>query len=459
MQADLIPQGQHAASHGHTPIVQFFINVQILANTNKEQAAILFGMLYALIIWVFSAISLIVAVLFYLLFLWHHVPDSDGSLTHYCRRKIDSRLHKIVMVKVNKALAKEDKFRARQDTKARLNGEGPANSKLQPTLPILDSEESGSIKRQPTVPVLDTGQAIETPILSRRTTLRGDLTSPVPREPTLPDIFGNPHRPRPPSRNTTQSSLHSSTSESSNAPLVGSASEMGYGGYGRGYSRPPPSCLGSKHTFHSQRPRPGQNFTCTSQDTQRLVSSGPRVGSPSRQKTDMSGRMMPASYASSQPPGRKPMPYDLSMIPSGRRPSEPGGLNRRPTQEYEMYPPSPTNGASRPQGNGYIPFDPVAQSTLPRAEPTQMSNHPAGPPPARNFTLPHRPPQADYFGPQPVPVRRSGTAPIQQTAAYDDSIIDAYADTSEYPVPPYRPATAGPAGEHKGPKRYVPPRF
>lgn len=57
MQADLVPTGQHSASDGHTPIVQFFVNVQILANKDREQAAILFGMLFTLIIWLFSALS------------------------------------------------------------------------------------------------------------------------------------------------------------------------------------------------------------------------------------------------------------------------------------------------------------------------------------------------------------------------------------------------------------------
>ena len=70
MKANLIPVGQHAASQGHTPIAQFFVNVQILADADKQQAVILFGMLFTLVIWVFTAFGLILACLFYVIFLW-----------------------------------------------------------------------------------------------------------------------------------------------------------------------------------------------------------------------------------------------------------------------------------------------------------------------------------------------------------------------------------------------------
>lgn len=107
MQLNLIPEGEHAATDGRAPVLQFFVNVGILADSSPEQAVILFGMLFTLIIWVISAISLLIAVVLYLLFLFHHIPSADGGLSGYCRRKINGRMEKIVKVKVDKALKKE----------------------------------------------------------------------------------------------------------------------------------------------------------------------------------------------------------------------------------------------------------------------------------------------------------------------------------------------------------------
>jgi hypothetical protein len=132
MQLSLVPKGDHGVSAGHTPIIQFFVNVGVLADSNKEQAVILFGMLWTLLIWVISMLQLIIAVILYLVFLWHHIPSADGSLTKYCRRKINGRLERIVKAKVDKAIAKETAIRVRQQVK-----EGGSDFKRQPTLPDL----------------------------------------------------------------------------------------------------------------------------------------------------------------------------------------------------------------------------------------------------------------------------------------------------------------------------------
>ncbi|KAL8940839.1 MAG: hypothetical protein Q9216_002591 [Gyalolechia sp. 2 TL-2023] len=140
MQADLVPAGDHAAKDGRSAASQFWVNIGILASDNREQAAILFGMLFTLIIWIISVVSLLVACIFYVTFLWHHIPRSDGSLTRYCRRKIDTRLSKIVSVKVNKALARHDILRAREAGRT-PSGERPPQVKRQPTIPIVDDDE------------------------------------------------------------------------------------------------------------------------------------------------------------------------------------------------------------------------------------------------------------------------------------------------------------------------------
>ncbi len=450
MRADLVPTGSHAAKDGHTPIVQFFVNVQILADTKKEQAAILFGMLFTLVIWVFTALSLMLAVIFYIVFLWHHIRE--GSLSKYCRRKIDSRLHKIVMVKVNKALEKDIKVRGKQEG----NGSGPSK---------LDEH----VRRQPTLPDLLSGPSQEIPPVSRQTTqtefspfesrpstpLNDQSAKTLPMEPTIPNVFAAAHRPQPPSRATTQSSLHSNISFGDDAPLMASAGAMGYGRPG---SRNAPSRMDSADSLPHSRPPPSRSFTGSSQGTQRSFNpSAPRMGPPSRTNTDMSGRTAPAAYTA-HPEARKPMPRDMSFSGGPGRPAGPTPLSRRPTQEYEMQTQPPMNWPDGPPNNsGYVAFNPNAQSTRRPGYPNTATPL-SGQPPTRNFTLPHRPPQNDSFGSDTSVPQRSGTAPILESASFDNRPGRAYGGPwqppSAHPIQ-YRPATAGPNGQ-RGP---VPPRF
>lgn len=104
-------------------ILKFFKNIGILADKEKQQALILSGMVFTLVIWIFGALSLILAVLFYLLFLWHYIPDADGGLSGYCERKINTRLAQIVSVKVNKAIEEEERKRHKADARALAKGQ------------------------------------------------------------------------------------------------------------------------------------------------------------------------------------------------------------------------------------------------------------------------------------------------------------------------------------------------
>jgi hypothetical protein len=99
-------------------------------------------MLFTLIIWAFAAFGLILACLFYVIFLWHHIPSLDGTLARYCRRKVDKRLAQIVGVKIKRAIEREDRQR---------NGDSISNSRLkhQPTLPIVDDDKH-ALSRQTT---------------------------------------------------------------------------------------------------------------------------------------------------------------------------------------------------------------------------------------------------------------------------------------------------------------------
>ena len=427
------------------------MNVQILANKDKEQAAILFGMLFTLIIWIFTALSLMLAVLMYIFFLWHHIRDPSLSL--YCRRKIDTRLHKIVMVKVNRALEKDNRPRAKQDAKGMGAGDFPGGNKRQPTLPVLGgSQDIPPISRQTTQTEISSFGSRPP---SRNT---GNTANVSRREPTVPDVFANPPRPEPPIRSTTQSSLNSNTSYASDAPLMGSAGDMGFGPPG---SRPAPSRMDSERTFHSGRLPPGRSFTGDSYGTQRSYnSSESRTGPPSRQNSDMGERMTPGNY-NSQIQGRKPMPRELSSNSVGGRPPGLAPPSRRPTQEYEMHSQPPiarSNGPSRE--GGYVAFKPHYRNNFPGTAHSEYSTSSSGHPPARNFTLPYRPTQSDCFGPNGLPPQRSGTAPPPQTAAHESVGYNAYGGSMqalELSTEPFRPGTASPGGWN-GQQRPVPPR-
>ena len=442
MQADLVPTGQHSASNGHTPVVQFFVNVQILANKDKEQAAILFGMLFTFVIWVFSALSLVLAVLFYILYLWHHIRD--GSLSRYCRRKIDTRLHKIVMKKVNKALAKDNNARAKQGAKGSKDGTFQDDVKLQPTLPVLDTagtEKFATNSKQTT--------QMETYSFDSSTP-----TDVVGSEPTIPNVSFDPRRPEAPSRSVTQSSSRSNGSYGPNAPLLSSAGEMGFGGNGHPGPRGAPSRMDSEvRALHSARPPPNRSFTGSSQSTQRSFNSSSTFRPPNGQNSDMSGRMTPASIHS-QPQALKPMPRDMSL----GRPSGSSGFDP-PDQEFEMHPPIDRANGS-PSNGGYLAFNPHKHSAASGVSVSAYST-PSSAVPSRNFTLPPRTPE-DYFGSLDRPAQRSGTAPLPQVnisrGSPDDPYTGNWQQSFTRPVGPSRPATTTPSAEY-GQRRPMPPHY
>ncbi|CAI7634944.1 unnamed protein product [Penicillium glandicola] len=173
MQLDLIPGGKNAADDdGSSSISQFFNNVKILAEDNNLQAVVLFGMLFTLFIWVLSVLKLISAIVLYLIFLFHHIPAEDGTLSRYCRRKVGQRLKRIVHRKNNKALAKGLKLQDRAPTQPMLatdtnptlpsftEDKGPtvgslSRSTTQTTLPPYSQSNSTAPGQNPTLPNLD----------------------------------------------------------------------------------------------------------------------------------------------------------------------------------------------------------------------------------------------------------------------------------------------------------------
>ncbi|CAG7931687.1 unnamed protein product [Penicillium olsonii] len=218
MQMDLIPGGKNAAhDDGSSSIGQFFNNIKILAEDNNLQAVVLFGMLFTLIIWVLSVLKLISAIVLYLIFLFHHIPAEDGTLSRYCRRKVGQRLKRIVHRKNNKALAKGLKLQNRAPT--------------QPSLAAFDTK--------PALPVLDDKGPIVTTI-SRSTTQttlptysRSNSSTAPGHNPTLPNLDFDA---KPPLSRTATSS--SAISES--ASLTGNAAGMGFSAVGNPRPTLPP---------------------------------------------------------------------------------------------------------------------------------------------------------------------------------------------------------------------------
>ncbi|MCJ1484568.1 hypothetical protein MMC06_004739 [Schaereria dolodes] len=484
MQANIIPEGKHSANNGHTPIIQFFVNVQLLADSDREQAAILFSMLFTLIIWVFSALSLISACILYTVFLWHHIPNTDRGLRGYCKRKIDSRVQKIVGIKINKALAKQDNARAKGEDRNMKARERPPQLKRQPTIPVMVTEDDDKLPNMPTLSRQTTQTTL--PSYTSSSPLRNDEMSPVlNRQPTIPDMSSDSFRPMPPSRSATQSSAQSNTSYASNAPLIGAGGPMGCGDPGRNFS-PAPLSRTTTDLSLSDRPMMNRSITASSQGSQPQCSltwrPPPSVrgrmtpGPSTRQNTDMDN-FSSVSRTSPRPPSRQntstsdyslttrttsgPLQIDtqgrrtaaqrISPVDSyGRRTPGPQPIREHPIQEYEMrlQTPSSSNSLS-PVGTTYIPYNLNSQNRS-LVSPTTSNPASTAHPIQRNFSAPLRQPQqqADYFSSQPPPPQRSGTAPIPQNVSYDDAIFDAYGGVNVgAPRRPVRAARAGPGGE------------
>lgn len=215
MKADLLPGGENAHDKSSTGIEQFFNNLKVLAEENNLQAVVLAGMLFTLIIWVLSVLKLVSAVILYLIYLFHHIPQEDGSLKAYCRRKISKRLMRIVRYKVDKALAKGLQLQNRMPTQPNL-----ASSNTVPTLPSL--EDKG-----PMVTAISRS--------TTQTTLAPSFNSSVSvldKNPTLPNLeFEKPAL----TRTTTQSSAMTDSDALSGATAVG-----GYSPLDRGHPTLPP---------------------------------------------------------------------------------------------------------------------------------------------------------------------------------------------------------------------------
>ena len=399
-------------------------------------------MLFTLVIWVVSMLCLALALVLYLFFLWHHIHNE--TLNGFCRRKIETRLERIVKAKTEKIWAKQQAKLAKEEAKngGRISPTSDFQSDKmsefagpgrQPTLPSLEDSppKAGELRRTESMATLP-------PYTSKPGTPLDANPPQLPRQPTLPDLG----RPGPPSRSFTSSTGISQASYSSTTNLLGGAEPMDY-------SDPRPmSPAGSYPGKPGPYNRPGtSNSNRPYGPPLSTPSSDPRFPPPARTNTGFSsttGRNSPMSATST----------DYLQSPELSRPGTAGPNQRRsplsPLTPYGDRTATPSSRAGSYEMNalGVSATDAVvdsyfgpsassapAPSRTPAPRPTNFGPPAAfGPltdPPRRDFSAPPGAPRAATptrnFARPPL---RSATAPIPH---------DGYG-------PPARSATAGPGG-------------
>ncbi|KAJ5686485.1 hypothetical protein N7536_009104 [Penicillium majusculum] len=461
--------GKNAAhDDGSSSAAQFFKNVKILAEDNTLQAVVLFGMLFTLVIWVLSVLKLISAIVLYLIFLFHHIPAEDGTLSRYCRRKVGQRLKRITHRKNNKALAKGLKLQNRA-----------------PTQPSLATDSN------PTLPSFAEDKAPAVPSLSRSTTQttlppysRSTSTAPT-HNPTLPNLDFD-------AKPTLARTGTSSSAMSESASLTGNAAGMGYTPLdGQKPTLPtlppvpplPANVPSRKATPHSQatpapygndgrnNPGPGYRNLTDSSDSRPYQNHTPTphyssVDMDASDDRDYRNRNMESSDDYDHyNRGNAPPHYDPYGPPRGRYDGEdeygasyapPGGQRGPPRTQQDYYPQDPYATRSyTPAGTGATPA-PYRTNT-----PASTGGTPA---PYRTNTpasyQPTPPPQAAAYGqpPQRTYTPMSSATPAPQNggyAAFNPSMAHRTPQPpSQGPPGPSsytRANTASPSTMHRGP--------
>lgn len=398
-------------------LMNFFSKLQKLGSENPQQTVILSGMLFTLIIWVFTFLSLIVAVLFYVFFLWHWIPRQDGGLGGYCSRKINKRLMKIVSVKINKAIEKEERDRLRAELKAAKKTGEKTPIERQATLPtFMESNKDDSLPDMPRLPRSETTATL--PVYTSRpaSPSAGMPPPPLTRQPTSQGIY------------------------STRAPLVGGAAPMGLERMASPAPTVPTLPQIDMSNYAPARPGTAQSMRNYAQGpmhrSQPSNHSGfqvPFTQSPAPFAGGNNGPMPPPTRSLTgggmDGYGRPPMPpMPRAVEQLGGRPmfDEPMSMqNGRSSPAPSMYssrgPPPPMS-----PGPGYGPsYGPLRSATNP-GPPMPQQQRQQGPP-QRNMTAPPR--QDGYY------IQRPGTASSQRTMpnqGYGYGDVEAQRGPSQY---------------------------
>lgn len=357
----------------------------MLASEDYQQAVILSGMCFTFVIWVFSALFLLMAVLFYVFFLFHWIPRADGGLRGYCERKVNKKLLRIVTTKVNKALAKGQANRYKAELElAKKNGEKGPYMDHKATLPTIPNVQPGMDDSLPQMPTFGRDEKTATlPVYSSRPGTPGSIE--------LSSMDGR----RPMQRTGTSGSL---SSYSSNAPLVSSAADMGYS-----RSQSPAPSLADFDLKNGFGPptRPGTS------NSQRSFSSGrPGYGPMANGSTGTPLRTITASPALTE--------SNLPSYPGPTRTPTNGSMG----SNYGAPPPVSRSNtgpvAYQPQSGSYQPYNPYSGNGGRESPAPSFRSNGVPPPQVRSMTGPAgsiAPPRRGP-GPQHYPPQRNMTAPI-----------------------------------------------
>lgn len=372
MQLNLIPEGEHKAPKGTSDFQQFFINIEALADEDTMQAVVLFAMLFTFVIWAITFICLLISVVLYLLFLWHHIPTEDGSLSTYCRRKINTRLERVVKRKVNKALAQGITLQDRKRTDLET-GTTSSSLKQQPTLPTFD-HMNGNGTPTPRIPDLSRQPTIATlPPYSRPATSNTNHQFGYEQQPKLPNMGDWSDHDLP----MAGGSGHRYAESDDKSPLVDNAGAVGIS-HPDNHPTPPPTLP------HIER-----------QGTPLSLMTGPMAASAQ-------GRRSPGPNAI-EAVGN---PYVLPPAAGRQSPGNPlGNRTVTPGVSFSRTPPPPPSPSP---GNGFRPNNNFNDHGVPRPSPSA----PPGPVPYRNFARPAPAPYGHTNGDERYfPQERVGTAP------------------------------------------------
>ncbi|KAK4147445.1 uncharacterized protein C8A04DRAFT_24695 [Dichotomopilus funicola] len=190
-------------------VSDFFDKIRIMAEEEPRQVVVLSGMVFTLIIWIFSFLSLLLAALFFVFFLWSYIPREDGGLTGFCERKVNKRLRQIVAKKIEKAMAEEERKRKKAELKAAKKGGGERPMTMKPSIPVLGDDNLS-----------------EMPTLNRADTFATFAEKPSrPSTPGSIEMNSLGRRPGMPLRTDTRTTATSQYS--SDASLLGGAAGMG----------------------------------------------------------------------------------------------------------------------------------------------------------------------------------------------------------------------------------------
>ncbi|KAK4190982.1 hypothetical protein QBC35DRAFT_45548 [Podospora australis] len=387
-------------------LASFLDKIRALATEEPTQAVILSGMLFTVIIWVFSFLSLLLSAFFFVFFLWHYIPKEDGGLTGFCERKVNKRLRQIVSIKINKAMAEDEQKRKRAEMKAaKKNGEVRPLT-MKPSLPVFNNNDD-----LPPMPSLKRAETFVS-------------VSEISDRPSTPNSFemSAMGKGRPvPSRTATAAS--STSKFSSRQSLIGAAAPMG-----------------------------------TSSRSESSAPTLPPLGyPPARTATAASNRSNgPGAPLQRMPTNNSTFRQEYSASPaamhSDAMPSLPP-LARTPTNEMSNYrgpgPNQPLRDNRWPNPNqGRPPFDQYSNGRAsPAPSTTSYRNGPMSPPgmgpgpggyPMRSATGP-MPPR----GPQPqYPPQRNMTAPTGQPYHRPTGSNGSQRSMPGYPGQPYHQQSA-----------------